>query len=70
MRIYDKHLHEQHNDLTIIATSTMPSKGYIPYYWCRCACGNIKRYRYDQIRKKDNCGQCEDFRKSEVLKRV
>lgn len=65
-----RHLGEQHNELTIIATSTMPSKGYIPYYWCKCSCGYIKRFRYDQIKKKITCGMCEDFRESEVLKHL
>lgn len=61
---------EVHGDLTIIARSKMPSNGYLYYYWCKCACGNIKRYRYDQARRKGNCGQCEDFKASEVLKAV
>lgn len=64
----DKHLNEQHGDLTIVAPSTKEPNGYLYYYWCRCACGNVKRYRYNQARTKGNCGMCEDFRDSNVLK--
>lgn len=62
----DKHLNEKHEDLTIIARSQRKPNGYLSYYWCKCACGNIKRYRYDQVRKNGNCGQCEDFIASAV----
>lgn len=64
----ERHIGEKHGDLTIIARSTKESNGYLHYYWARCACGNIKRYRYDQARRTGNCGLCEDFRNSEVLK--
>ena len=62
----DKRIGEQHGDLTIIAKSTKQANGYLPYYWTRCKCGNIKRYRYDQARRVGNCGLCEDFIESEV----
>lgn len=62
----DKHINEQHGELTIIARSTKQPNGYLYYYWCKCACGNIKRYRYDQARRVCNCGMCEDFKESEV----
>ena len=64
----NKHIGEKFEDLTIIAESTRKPNGYLRYYWTRCKCGNIKRYRYDQIRKKGNCGDCADF--SESLKEV
>ena len=64
--IVDKHIGEVHNDLTIIARSTKDSNGYLYYYWTKCACGNIKRYRYDQVRRAGNCGLCEDFTLSKV----
>ena len=64
----EKHLQEQHGDLTIVARSTKAPNGYLPYYWTKCSCGNYKRLRYDQIRKKGNCGLCEDFRDSKVIK--
>lgn len=70
MRIEDRRIGEVHGELTIIGTSIMPSKSYIPYYWCKCSCGYVKRYRYDQLRKKGNCGMCEDFIKSEVLLKI
>lgn len=59
---------EKHNDLTIIAKSTKGAHGYLYHYWVKCSCGNIKRYRYDQIRRKENCGQCEDFNNANVLR--
>ena len=62
----DKHLGEQHAELTIIARSTKPVNGYLAYYWTKCSCGNIKRFRYDQVRRKVNCGCCDDFRESKV----
>ena len=67
----DKRIGEVHDKLTIIAASTKEPNGYLNYYWCKCACGNIKRYRYDQARRVGNCGLCEDFTESgvnEVLK--
>jgi len=65
----DKKIGERHGHLTIIARSlTKKQNGYLRYYWVRCDCGNIKRYRYDQIRRVGDCGMCEDFRESEVLK--
>lgn len=63
----DKHINEKWNDLTIIAESTKPANGYLSYYWCRCSCGNVKRYRYDQARRVGNCGMCEDYKESGVL---
>ena len=63
-----KHIGEKHGELTIIARSQKPSNGYLYYYWARCSCGNIKRYRYDQARRVGSCGLCEDFTNSEVLK--
>lgn len=64
-----KRIGEKHGELTIIAPSaTMSANGYLPYYWVRCSCGNIKRYRYDQARKVGNCGFCDDFKESGVLK--
>lgn len=66
--LMDKHIGEVHGDLTIIARSTKGSNGYLYYYWVKCACGNVKRYRYDQLRRVGNCGLCEDFRESEVLR--
>lgn len=58
---------EKHGELTIIARSSKPQQGYLPYYWVRCSCGNIKRYRYDQVRRKNDCGVCEDFKRSGTL---
>lgn len=58
----DKRIGEVHGELTIVAPSNKPANGYLYYYWVKCSCGNIKRYRYDQLRKKGNCGDCEDFR--------
>ncbi len=66
----DKRIGEQHGALTIIARSNKPVNGYLPYYWVRCQCGNLKRLRYDYARKGSNCGLCEDFKESEVLKAV
>lgn len=62
----DKHIGEQHGDLRIVARSTKTPNGYLSYYWTVCACGNIKRYRYDQARRVGNCGLCEDFTASKV----
>ena len=70
MVMRDKHINEVHGDLTIIAPSEKPSNGYLHYYWCKCACGNIKRYRYDQARKNGSCGMCEDFRASGVSEKL
>lgn len=67
MRI-NKHIGEVHDQITIIARSNKPANGYLYYYWCKCSCGNIKRYRYDQARRVGNCGMCEDFKESEVLR--
>ena len=64
--IVDTHIGEKHGDLEIIARSTKESNGYLYYYWTRCKCGNIKRYRYDQARRVGNCGLCEDFTASKV----
>lgn len=64
----DKHINEEFKDIKLIALSTKPANGYLSYYWCRCKCGNIKRYRYDQARRVGNCGMCEDFKESEVLR--
>lgn len=64
----DKRIGEVHDKLTIIAVSTKEPNGYLKYYWCKCACGNIKRYRYDQARRVGNCGQCEDFTESGLTK--
>lgn len=66
----DKHINEQLGELTLIARSQRPANGYLHYYWCKCSCGNIKRYRYDQARKNGNCGMCEDFRDSNVLSKL
>ena len=66
----DKHLGEVWGDLTLIALSKKPANGYLSYYWAKCSCGNIKRYRYDQARRVGNCGFCEDFQESEVLKAI
>ena len=64
----DKNIGEIHGDIEIIALSTKQANGYLNYYWCKCKCGNIKRYRYDQARRVKNCGMCQDFMESEVLK--
>ena len=64
----EKHIGEVHGELEIIATSINPPNGYLYYYWCRCSCGNIKRYRYDQARRAGSCGFCHDFTQSKVLK--
>ena len=66
----DKHVGEVHGDLTIIAGSDKPANGYLYYYWCKCKCGNLKRYRYDQARKNKACGLCDDFRASNVLNKL
>lgn len=63
----EKNIGEKHGKITIIARSIKPSNGYLHYYWCKCDCGNIKRYRYDQARRVGNCGMCEDFKESGVL---
>ena len=64
MEIRDKHINEKHGDITILAPAAKPAQGYLYYYWCKCSCGNIKRYRYDQARRVGNCGLCEDARES------
>lgn len=64
MEIRDKHIGERHGDLTIIGPAAKGQQGYLFYYWVRCECGNINRYRYDQVRRKGNCGLCEDARAS------
>lgn len=65
----DKHIGEKHGNLTIIAKSGKNPNGYLYYYWTLCDCGNVKRYRYDQVRRVGNCGMCEDYKESGV-KRV
>lgn len=60
----DKHIGERHGKLLLVARSKKPANGYLHYYWCKCDCGNIKRYRYDQARKNGACGLCEDFTNS------
>ena len=62
----DRRIGEVHGELTIIAASTKEPNGYLPYFWCKCSCGNVKRYRYDQARRVGNCGLCEDFSESGV----
>lgn len=64
----DKHINEEFKDIKLIALSTKQANGYLSYYWCQCKCGNIKRYRYDQARRVGNCGMCEDFKESGVLR--
>lgn len=64
----DKRIGEQHGNFTVIARSTKEPNGYLKFYWARCKCGNIKRLRYDNIRKGVGCGLCEDFTESGVLK--
>lgn len=66
----DKHINERHDKLKLIARSTKAPNGYLDYYWCKCDCGNIKRYRYDRARTLGNCGMCEDFTASKVLKEL
>lgn len=63
----DKNIGEKHGSITILTRSIKPSNGYLHYYWCKCDCGNIKRYRYDQARRVGNCGMCNDFKESGVL---
>jgi len=62
----DKHIGEIQGELTIVALSNKNKNGYLNYYWTKCSCGNIKRYRYDQIRKNKACGLCEDYKESNV----
>lgn len=64
----DKRIGEKHGDFTVVAKSTKGPNGYLHYYWAKCKCGNLKRLRYDYIRKGGNCGLCEDFTESEVLR--
>ena len=66
MVMQDIHINEVHKDLTIIASSSKKANGYLHYYWCKCACGNLIRLRYDQARRKGDCGKCDDFRASGV----
>ena len=66
MEIRDKHIGERHGSLTIIGAAAKPQQGYLFYYWTRCDCGNIKRYRYDQARRAGCCGLCEDARESNL----
>ena len=66
----DKRIGEKHGELTIVSRSIQPPNGYLYYYWCRCSCGNIKRYRYDQARRAGACGFCEDFKRSQVSKAI
>ena len=66
--IIEKHVGEKHGELTIISPSKKPSNGYLHYYWVKCDCGNVRRYRYDRIRKVGNCGMCDDFKESEVVR--
>lgn len=64
--IIEKHVGEKHGNLTIICPSIKPSNGYLHYYWVKCDCGNIRRYRYDRIKQVGDCGMCEDFKESGV----
>lgn len=64
----DKHIGEVHGKYKIIAKSTKEPNGYLSFYWVKCKCGNLKRLRYDYIRKGAGCGLCVDFKESEVLK--
>lgn len=66
----DKNIGEKHGELTIIARSNKPANGYLFYYWTRCSCGNINRYRYDQARRKGSCGLCDDFKESKVIEKL
>lgn len=60
---------ERHGDLTLLCKAQKEPNGYLHYYWCKCEkCGNLKRFRYDQARRAENCGFCEDFIESQVLK--
>lgn len=70
MEIRDKHIGEVHGDLTILCPSSKPNQGYLYYYWCKCACGNIKRYRYDQLRRAGACGLCEDALQSNLKEEI
>lgn len=65
--IDDKRIGEVHGDLTIIARSAREPNGYLWFYYARCKCGNIKRLRYDALRKAGTCGNCEDFTASKVI---
>lgn len=58
------HIGEKIQNFEILAESTREPNGYLRYYWVRCSCGNVKRYRYDQIKKKGSCGDCEDYKRS------
>ena len=62
----DKHIGEKHGELTIVSRSIAKPNGYLYFYWCRCSCGNVKRYRYDRARQVGCCGMCEDFAGSQV----
>ena len=62
----DNKIGERLGSLTLVARSTKKSNGYLYYYWCKCDCGNIVRYRYDQARKNGSCKKCEDFIASNV----
>lgn len=66
----DKHVGEKHKELVIVAKSTKAPNGYLNYYWTRCSCGNYKRFRYDLLKKAGNCGMCQDFKESEVLRNL
>lgn len=57
---------EKNGALTIIAKSGKKKQGYLSYYYVRCSCGNIKRYRYDKVRQGKPCGMCQDFKSSGV----
>lgn len=62
----DKHCGEVHGELTIVAKSAKAGNGYLSYYWCKCSCGNYKRFRYDFVKNKQSCGLCDDFKESNV----
>ena len=66
----DRRIGEKHGKMTIICKAQKEPNGYLPYYWCECDCGNVKRLRYDQARRVGDCGLCEDFTKSGVLKHI
>ena len=48
-------------DFKIVALSNKSPNGYMYYVWAQCKCGCIVRLRYDQLKKRKNCGKCDDF---------